>query len=252
MREYCIENIPDVSFYADGLNAMASRITPLRREIITAHYYAPARRVTVPQLAILAGVNGGYPVVNLQYPGLGRVFCETTGFDPDIRPDGTPRWWAVWSKGYDHPDGFIWQMYDQVARALELVGWVTDQERLVFPEELPPHEKPLMEGSTIQVTVNCYERSHAARQACLNHYGYSCVVCGFSFAEVYGELGHEYIHVHHLVPLAEIGEAYVVDPVADLRPVCPNCHAMLHRETPALTIMELQHRLSDFEGPPSS
>ena len=49
-----------------------------------------------------------------------------------------------------------------------------------------------------------------------------------NFGAVYGEEATGYIHVHHLRPLAEIGREYVVDPVEDLRPVCPNCHAVVH------------------------
>ena len=37
-----------------------------------------------------------------------------------------------------------------------------------------------------------------------------------------------FIHVHHLRPLSEIRGEYMVDPVADLCPVCPNCHAVIH------------------------
>ena len=55
----------------------------------------------------------------------------------------------------------------------------------------------------------------------------------------YGELGRDYIHVHHLKPLADIKDEYELDAVKDLRPVCPNCHSMLHRRTPALSIEEL-------------
>ena len=51
----------------------------------------------------------------------------------------------------------------------------------------------------------------------------------FNFEKIYGVLGKYYIHVHHLVPLCEIGEEYNINPKADLIPVCPNCHAMLHR-----------------------
>jgi len=97
-----------------------------------------------------------------------------------------------------------------------------------------------IEGAVRTVSVNAYERSPAARQACINHWGLNCAVCGFSFAAVYGDLGDGFIHVHHLRDLASIGEEYQVDPIADLRPVCPNCHAMLHRETPAMSIETLK------------
>jgi hypothetical protein len=43
-----------------------------------------------------------------------------------------------------------------------------------------------------------------------------------------------------LRPLAEIGKQYKVDPIADLRPVCPNCHAVLHTRIPAYSIQEVR------------
>ena len=63
------------------------------------------------------------------------------------------------------------------------------------------------------------------------------------FGIIYGVIGDGYIHVHHLRALSEIREEYVVDPKIDLRPVCPNCHAMLHRRKPMLSIEELKEIL---------
>ena len=57
-----------------------------------------------------------------------------------------------------------------------------------------------------------------------------CHVCGLDFQEVYGELGKDFIHVNHIKPLSEIDSTYVVDYKNDLIPICPNCHAMLHRK----------------------
>jgi len=39
------------------------------------------------------------------------------------------------------------------------------------------------------------------------------------------------------------GINYKVDPINDLCPVCPNCHAMLHRRSPPLSIDELKQLL---------
>lgn len=97
-----------------------------------------------------------------------------------------------------------------------------------------------VEGTATTVLVNAYERNPKARAACIAKYGAKCAVCGFSFDEAYGPLGTGYIHVHHLVPLASIGTTYALDPVRDLRPVCPNCHAMIHRSSVPLAIEELQ------------
>ena len=56
-------------------------------------------------------------------------------------------------------------------------------------------------------------------------------MCGLRFEERYGEIGHEFMHVHHKMPLSEIAnhDNHAVNPLEDLVPVCPNCHAMLHR-----------------------
>ena len=95
------------------------------------------------------------------------------------------------------------------------------------------------EGAVKKSYVNSYERNSRARQQCIAHYGHNCSVCGFNFGAVYGNLGNGFIHVHHLRDLASIGEEYEVDPIEDLRPVCPNCHAMLHRSKETLSIEAL-------------
>lgn len=99
------------------------------------------------------------------------------------------------------------------------------------------------EGSPAQVTLTKYERNPYARKACIEHYGLSCSVCDFNFERVYGELGKDFIHVHHLTQIAKIGMKYSVDPIKDLRPVCPNCHAMIHKRKKALAIEELKSLL---------
>ncbi|RYE70422.1 MAG: hypothetical protein EOO81_07890 [Oxalobacteraceae bacterium] len=58
-----------------------------------------------------------------------------------------------------------------------------------------------------------------------------------------GELGKAFIHVHHIKPLAEIKDEYVVNPVLDLVPLCANCHAMVHRVNPALPVEMLKAEL---------
>ena len=112
------------------------------------------------------------------------------------------------------------------------------------------------EGERRTVTVNAYERDSEARAACLRHYGtYVCQICGFDFAKVYGSIGREFIHVHHLRPVAVLGHngGDIIDPVIDLLPVCPNCHAMLHTRKPEpLTPEELKQEMRQPFSPPDS
>ncbi len=117
-----------------------------------------------------------------------------------------------------------------------------------LPEEVVP-TPGLLEGAVRTVTINAYERNPEARRRCVAHYGPSCMVCGFNFATAYGVLATGYIHVHHVKPLAEIGEEYEVDPVADLRPVCPNCHAVIHLGGACRSIEEVQALITGATSP---
>ncbi len=109
-----------------------------------------------------------------------------------------------------------------------------------LPEEIDDAEDgTVSEGAKRTIQVNVYERDPAARRKCIAKWGLKCSVCSFDFAERYGKLGEGFIHVHHLKPLSEVGEQYELNPLTDLRPVCPNCHAMLHRKRLTLSIEEL-------------
>ena len=103
--------------------------------------------------------------------------------------------------------------------------------------------EPLTEGTSKIVSVTVYEREPLARQQCIAHYGTDCHACGFSFGETYGETAGGYIHVHHLKAISKRGGEHAVDPVKDLRPICPNCHAVIHLQTPPLSIIELRRML---------
>ena len=114
-----------------------------------------------------------------------------------------------------------------------------DFAETVFPDEIDS-QIPFSEGRTRQVTVNIYERNPLARQECISFFGPSCRICDFNFQEKFGKLGENFIHVHHLIEISTIGKEYSVNPKTDLIPVCPNCHAMLHKKKPAFSIEELK------------
>lgn len=117
--------------------------------------------------------------------------------------------------------------------------WAVATSEQEYPDEIQQPDT-VTEGAKQTVVVNKYERKLAARLKCIEKWGVTCSVCTFNFENRYGNRGAGYIHVHHLKPLSEIGEEYQLDPVKDLRPVCPNCHAMLHRTVPAISIAELK------------
>lgn len=124
-----------------------------------------------------------------------------------------------------------------IASQLEVL-WHEHLDVEVGPSELPTDERKYYEGSKRQLTVDRYERSGQARQVAISIHGTRCCCCGLEFAEMYGDIGEGFIHIHHIVPLGDDKERKV-DPKTDLVPVCPNCHAMLHRKNPPYSTQEL-------------
>ncbi|GAA4036394.1 hypothetical protein GCM10023063_21530 [Arthrobacter methylotrophus] len=84
------------------------------------------------------------------------------------------------------------------------------------------------EEAVSRIETNRYERNLEARRICLAFHGMSCAVCGFSFEITYGDIGKDFVHVHHVVPVSQLGSGYQLDPIADLVPLCGNCHVMAH------------------------
>jgi len=137
----------------------------------------------------------------------------------------------------------------------ELKEWLTDHSRKIkpFPQfeletventELP--DEILIEGAMRDILSNKYERNIKARSRCIAYYGTACQICGFDFGEVYGKEFAGKIEVHHVKPLYEIKEDYVVDPIKDLVPVCPNCHLVLHsKKNGVYTVEEVKKRLNE-------
>lgn len=121
------------------------------------------------------------------------------------------------------------------------------QKEVVLPDEIEKDET-FLEGSTTQKLVNSYERNSAARQKCLEKFGFTCAACDLDMEQKYGEIAKKFIHVHHTVPLSKIGEEYEIDPTNDLIPLCPNCHSIVHRKEPPYTVEELRKIIAENDG----
>jgi len=153
-------------------------------------------------------------------------------FDPDELKN--PRWLTLESaKELER----IWKTKNKSPKT-----WVKIRTEGIT-EEVRPSDK-YSEGAVRTVLVNAYERNPAAREKCIAHYGWTCAVCRFRMTDLYGKDGKEVIHVHHLRELSRLGKRYEVDPITDLRPVCPNCHAILHTRSPAMSIQQLRKLLA--------
>lgn len=102
-------------------------------------------------------------------------------------------------------------------------------------------EKGYLEGGVQKILVDRYERNPINRELCLETYGCSCQICGFDFEKMYGEIGRGFIHIHHIEKISYHKDKYYINPIKDLIPVCPNCHAMMHRVDPPLEPKKLSY-----------
>jgi 5-methylcytosine-specific restriction protein A len=135
------------------------------------------------------------------------------------------------------------QEYELFNFAISLIASVLPIKSVTFRN--PDEVLGFPEGAVSKVLVNKYERDPRNRREAIAIHGKSCLVCGFNFEEMYGELGDDYIVVHHLVPISQMESDYLVDPATDLVTLCANCHAMIHRNEPPLSIAELRKIISD-------
>jgi predicted HNH restriction endonuclease len=113
------------------------------------------------------------------------------------------------------------------------------EQTFLYPDEVADHET-FFEGAATRVLVNRYERDRVARHKCIKHHGSNCGACDISFGDYYGPVMTGFIHVHHLAPLGSARKETNVDPIHDLRPVCPNCHAVIHSSNPPLTLDQVR------------
>lgn len=114
------------------------------------------------------------------------------------------------------------------------------------PEKPPLFER--LDGTLRRVISNRYERNPQARKQCIAYHGCTCAVCGFDFEAFYGKRGKGVIHVHHLEPLSKIGKAHRVNPITDLRPICPNCHIMVHLGNKTIDLADLKKSIKSRHG----
>lgn len=111
-----------------------------------------------------------------------------------------------------------------------------DDKRLYYEgkERLKKHIKLEKERNSLVI-------KDAKRAFFKKHGRLYCQICGFDFREVYGEVGKNFAEGHHKKMVADMdkeGETITID---DIAIVCSNCHAMLHRSNPPISVEELKN-----------
>lgn len=101
------------------------------------------------------------------------------------------------------------------------------------------------EGTRKSKFVTYYERDPRNREAAINIHGLTCKGCDMNFESRYGEHGKGFIHVHHIKPVAKLEKQKPIDPSTDLTVLCPNCHAMVHRnKSKTLDVADLRQLIA--------
>lgn len=192
-----------------------------------------ARRMNVGDLVIVVGARGRSHVVEVAGP---YVWASARDSLDDymhqreavLTDHDTEELWAAVGKSVESGQS----PHLTVARC-GVVGAVAGSSSTTY-----------VDGGRVEVVMSRVERDPRARRDCLAHYGPTCVVCDMRFADRYGPEFKRGIHVHHLIPLSESSSPREVDPVRDLRPLCPNCHAAVHQRKPPYTPDELRALLA--------
>lgn len=208
---------------------------------------------------LLLNMGGAMPTARIGFAYILRKCCDQ-GANVDLRFDGSMYSCdddSIWRQDWTRVD--IGMSVGPIALGLsgghmrmhDVCSWMRRfttaivillplEERVI---ETDPSVRGFPEGGVVSVRMNRYERDSRNRAAALIMHGASCKGCGLDMTTRYGEIAMNLIEIHHVTPISELGDGYCVDPVHDLIPLCPNCHAVVHRSDPPLSVEELRDRI---------
>ncbi len=201
-------------------------------EILNLMYNQPNHEASATEIACTLGLPNVI-VVNRIFGGLGKRIKNHL----NVRSlDDFYGWYFIAFEGSDDQQFFPWRLRPNFVRALERLNLVTRGEMAL---KTPVGE--MYEGVRRRVISNQFERNLKAREKCLEYYGKKCQGCNDE--KRYGKILLSVIQVHHTYPISMIGKKYKIDPIKDLIPLCPNCHAIVHTQSPPLSLKELRKLL---------
>lgn len=162
------------------------------------------------------------------------IKASTGEYFETIPANRTTNYWRDGVRGIDG------QTFERIIKLAELVQPSTELQ--TPKEDREDENEPLvswLEGSRTMKYVTTYERDRRYRMQAIAIHGHRCVVCDQSMEDLYGEVGRDLVHIHHVVPVSTYEQPKSINPESDLVPVCPNCHAIIHRRrSSTLTIAE--------------
>lgn len=189
------------------------------RKMLLAHYASPGMAISTERLAIVAGFGEKFKTANLLYGTLAKGISKVLGLPP--HPVARTYMLAEWhGEQKDEKGHGQWILYDEVAFALEELGWVIKNSNSEQDYPVPPGiEKP----KEIVLQTSQRERDPLVRNWVLRTANGICECCEQE-APFESSDGSLYLEVHHIRHLANDGSDTVSNAVA----LCPNCHRELH------------------------
>ncbi|MEP0859029.1 HNH endonuclease [Trichocoleus sp. DQ-U1] len=167
-----------------------------------------------------------------------QVFKSHVGYDSKFRPSGNV--YRVRSDRLEQVNGVEGYLSSLILKS--------DKYQEQESSRTSKYKEEYAEGSRTSAERSFFSRNPNLVKSAKALYGYTCQVCGFNYQKKYGELGFGYIECHHLNPLSERSECEwdeeIKTSIKDVRVLCANCHRMIHRKRPALTVEELKAIIS--------
>lgn len=207
-----------VTLFKEALLKIEPAINEGQRKMLLGHYSAPGRALSVKRLAEIAGYEGAHSG-SLHYGKFARKLSEAIGTPPDGDLISIIAEWRGHQK--DEKGHGQWILYDEVAQAIEGLGWANIRSNAAQQDFPIPRgvEKP---NEIVSQTIQ-RERDPLVRDWVLRAANGVCECCEqeapFKLSD-----GLPYLEVHHIRHLANDGSDTVSNTVA----LCPNCHRELH------------------------
>lgn len=141
---------------------------------------------------------------------------------------------------------YLLRGYQELTKVLREQGFTEKERDIEFQNDY----KDLIIEEGLALTINrdvkLRKRSkklvEIAKKAFTINGRIQCRVCGFDFYLIYGELGKDYIEIHHTKPIhlhSEKGEKREIQEALKLLcPLCSNCHSIVHRNRKILLSIE--------------
>lgn len=145
--------------------------------------------------------------------------------------------WAQGVKGFDIAAKFQRDQENNKRFELLVHESVVDKKTRAQIDTRGKAQESFDDGFKREIVREIATRNQKVIRLARKKYPTVCCVCDFDFGRTYGLHGEGFIEMHHLYPISKGARRTTVD---DLRPVCANCHRMLHRGVVMLEVDELR------------